>query len=263
MHYFQFQIKEWVSNTSHLSHEEESIYLRLINYYYDSERPICIDDLNTIMRKLRIRNYELTLTILDEFFTLSDWGNSKAYYHKRCDEELARYHSMAEAGKRGAEKRWGNAKPIAPLLGGDGDPNHPPMLIINKELKIKNKELTKPVDPPYGVSSDLWSDFLVYRKRMKSPVTPRVLARLIKEADLAKMPLSEVLETIIFKGWKSFDATWVVQKTGATPPKNNQAWRTNDSLMMAKAVELGLSTVGLQRYDIINKIDATLRSRGL
>ena len=33
--------------------------------------------------------------------------------------------------------------------------------------------------------------------------------------------------------------------------------------MMAKAQELGLHTIGLQRYEIVNKIDATLRSRGL
>jgi hypothetical protein len=61
------------------------------------------------------------------------------------------------------------------------------------------------------VSDDLWNDFLIYRKRLKAPVTDRVLARLIKEAELAKMPLDQVLETIIFKGWRSFDATWITQ----------------------------------------------------
>ena len=64
---------------------------------------------------------------------------------------------------------------------------------------------------PDGVSVDLWDDFLVYRKRLKAPVTDRVLARLIKEAELAKMPLEQVLETIIFKGWRSFEASWIQQ----------------------------------------------------
>ena len=96
---------------------------------------------------------------------------------------------------------------------------------------------------------------------MKSPVTPRVLSRLIKEADIAKMSLSDVLETIIFKGWKSFDASWITAKQ--TIKSTSQEWRTNDGLMMAKAQELGLHTIGLQRYEIVNKIDATLRSRGL
>jgi hypothetical protein len=61
------------------------------------------------------------------------------------------------------------------------------------------------------VSDDLWNDFLIYRKRLKAPITDRVLTRLIKEAGLAKMPLSEVLETIMFKGWRSFEASWANQ----------------------------------------------------
>jgi hypothetical protein len=59
------------------------------------------------------------------------------------------------------------------------------------------------------VSSDLWSDFLAYRKRLKAPVTDRVLARLIKESQDANMTLEQVLETMIFKGWRSFEAKWI------------------------------------------------------
>jgi hypothetical protein len=82
----------------------------------------------------------------------------------------------------------------------------------NQEPLTKNHIKTTPkVVTPEGVSDDLWNDFLIYRKRLKAPITDRVLARLIKEADLAKMPLSDVLETIMFKGWRSFDATWTIQ----------------------------------------------------
>ena len=250
MHYFYLQIKEWIANTAHLTTEEEAVYFRLILTYYDSEQKIPLEP-SLIFRKLRIANKDTGLAILEEFFTKTENG----WIHERCDLEIARYHSMAEAGKRGALKRWAK--------GGDTPPIDPPIAIKNKELIIKNKELNKALDPPDGVSVDLWNDFLVYRKRMKSPVTPRVLARLVKEADLAKMTLPDVLETIIFKGWKSFDATWVTQKIPSNAPQSAQAWRTNDGLMMAKATELGLHTIGLQRFEIINKIDATLRSRGL
>lgn len=89
-------------------------------------------------------------------------------------------------------------------------------------LKVKQKptpssssssssSIIKTTPTPEGVSVDLWNDFLVYRKRLKAPVTDRVLARLIKEAELAKMPLADVLETIIFKGWRSFEASWIQQ----------------------------------------------------
>jgi hypothetical protein len=67
----------------------------------------------------------------------------------------------------------------------------------------------KNINTPEGVSSDLWSDFLAYRKRLKAPVTDRVVARLIKESKDANMTLEQVLETIIFKGWRSFEASWI------------------------------------------------------
>lgn len=249
MHYFQFEIKEWVSNTAHLSLEEEAIYLRLINYYYDSEKPIPIDP-TMVFRKLRITDIQLGENTLDEFFI----STSEGYIHSRCDEEIAKYHAKSEqasrAGKASAQRRLnGRSTDVQP--------------INNHKSIINNHKSNKALDPPEGVSVDLWNDFLVYRKRMKAPVTARVLVRLVKEADLAKMTLSDVLETIIFKGWKSFDATWITQKTSGNAPQSAQAWRTNDGLMMAKATELGLHTIGLQRFEIINKIDATIRSRGL
>jgi hypothetical protein len=83
-----------------------------------------------------------------------------------------------------------------------------------------------------------------------------------READKAKIPLVDALQICCERGWVGFKAEWIAESTQAAKP-NNQAWRTNDVLMMAKAMELGLHTVGLQRYDIVNKIDATLRSRGL
>lgn len=143
MHYFNFQIKEWVANTAHLTLEEEAIYLRLMNWYYDSEKPIP-KDTATLFRKLRIvEQCGTAQMILNEFFVPLETGE---WIHKRCDIEIAKYKLMADAGKRGAEKRWQKtqsiAPVIAPLLELDSPPNDPPMLIKNKELKINNKYIT-------------------------------------------------------------------------------------------------------------------------
>ena len=202
MHYFQFEIKEWVSNTAHLSLEEEAIYLRLVNFYYDSEKPIP-SDIEMISRKLRIANIQMTYAILHEFFTECESG----FVHDRCNLEIAKYHAKSEqasrAGKASAEKRFNSrSTAVQPIINQES-------LIINHKSIIKKQ--TKALPTPAGVSSDLWDDFLIYRKRLKAPVTDRVLARLIKEADLAKMPLDQVLETIIFKGWRSFEASWIQQ----------------------------------------------------
>jgi hypothetical protein len=151
--------------------------------------------MESIYRKLRITkdSIEVANQIVKEFFTLNEFNE---WVHGRCDLEIARYKSMAEAGKRGAQIRWAK--------GGDTHPTDPPMPINNKELIIKNKN----INTPEGVSDDLWKEFLVYRKKLKAPVTDRIVNRLVKEAGLAKMPLSEVLELIMFKGWRSFEASW-------------------------------------------------------
>ena len=257
MHYYQHHIGDFIKDTSFLTNEEVGIYLKLLWIYYDSEKPLP-DSLDILSMKVACRdNKSDLLGILETFFILKDGF----WHHTRCDIEIADYHSFIEnkskAGKASAERRKNsNSTPVQQPLNSKA---------TTVQLTTNHKPLTtnhiKDIDPPEGVSVDLWKDFLVYRKRMKSPVTPRVLSRLIKEADIAKMSLSDVLETIIFKGWKSFDASWITAKQ--TIKSTSQEWRTNDGLMMAKAQELGLHTIGLQRYEIVNKIDATLRSRGL
>lgn len=211
MHYFQFEIKEWISNTTHLSLEEEAIYLRLILFYYDSETPIPKEnatDTNMVskdfaffIRKLRLTShYETVIHILQEFFTETDEG----WIHKRCDAEIERYRAKIEqaskAGKASAQRRLNaSSTTVQPII------NHK-SLIINQE---SNKKVAKAPSVPDGVSQDLWNEFITHRKRLKAPVTERVVERLIKEATLAKIPLSDVLETIIFKGWRSFEASWI------------------------------------------------------
>jgi hypothetical protein len=44
---------------------------------------------------------------------------------------------------------------------------------------------------------------------LKAPVTDRVVTRLIKESKDANMTLEQAIETMIFKGWRSFDASWI------------------------------------------------------
>jgi hypothetical protein len=170
----------------------------MIDLYYQTEEPFT--DTAKLARKVR-SSFEIVGSLLHEFFVFED----DAWHNKRADVEIAKYKAMKDGGRKGASIRWhkGSDTPPIPL------PNHSLMPTKNQEPRTKNQIKTIPT--PEGVSVDLWNDFLVYRKRLKAPVTDRVLARLVKEAELAKMPLSDVLETIIFKGWRSFEASWVQQ----------------------------------------------------
>ncbi len=251
MHYFQFEIKEWISNTAHLSLEEEAIYLRLILYYYDSEQ--CIpNDPTKVFRKLRITNIECATNILNEYFKPTQNG----YVHTRCDEVIQKYNSRIEsasrAGKLSAQVRLNKR-------------STPVQLINNQESLINNQKSKKPKGSfewvcPVDIDSNIFFDFMAIRKAKKAPLTQTALKGLYREAEKANLSINDALKICCERGWVGFKAEWVENKIGT---KSSQDWRTNDSLMMQKASELGLYTVGLQRFEIINKIADTLRSRGL
>jgi uncharacterized protein YdaU (DUF1376 family) len=196
MHYFQFEIKEWVSNTAHLSLEEEAVYLRLVNYYYDSEKPIP-NAIAVISRKLRITNTEITERILHEFFTECEDG----FTHDRCDLEIARYRAKSEqaskAGKASAQRKAnGRSTDAQPII------NHKP-LTINQKSNI---------EAPDGVSLEIWNDFVLQRKKAKAVISESVIKTIAKEAAKANWSLEQALAECAARGWRGFKAEWVKDK---------------------------------------------------
>ena len=133
MHYYQFHIGDYMSHTRHLSLYEDLAYRRLLDFYFLHEQPIKHRD---VARQIGMREHEEdVLTVLNEFFLSTPEG----FVNPRADKEIKQYKEFAEAGKRGAAKRWGkppngeaisspNATPIATN-------NHKP--ITNNHIKEK------------------------------------------------------------------------------------------------------------------------------
>ena len=95
MHYYKFNVKSWNADTSHLLPEEEGIYLRLTNYYYDRESPID-EDLLPMLRKLQLTAYRDTVeSVLKEYFIF----DSGAWFHQYCDKTLSKYHQNADKNR--------------------------------------------------------------------------------------------------------------------------------------------------------------------
>jgi uncharacterized protein YdaU (DUF1376 family) len=149
MYYYKFNIADWHLATSHLSLEEEAIYFKLINFYYDSEQPIP-QETQTVIRRLRLGSYADTVqVILNEFFELCEDG----WHHQRCDDEIHAYHLKAEknqiVGKLGGRpkknKDLGN-NPNETQTVSENNPqetlttNHKP-LTINQEPNILGFDL--------------------------------------------------------------------------------------------------------------------------
>ena len=200
MHYYQFNIGDYVSHTRHLSPIEDIAYRRLLDAYYLSERPLN-SGITAVARQIGMREHEEEVSlVLNEFFALTDDG----WINTRADKEIAHFKGKIEqaskAGKASAERRFNGRST-------DVQPNNNQEPITNNH-KPKNNT----VAPPSGVTDIVWQDWLTLRKAKKAAVTQTALNGIIKEAGKAGISLQAALETCCARGWTGFKAEWLKDK---------------------------------------------------
>ena len=106
MHYYTFNIGDYISHTRHLTPIEDLVYRRMLDLYYLHEQPLN-ERLTVVARAINMRDYEDDVAaVLEEFFELID---GKGWVNPRCEEEISRYQSKvaaaSRAGKASAERR--------------------------------------------------------------------------------------------------------------------------------------------------------------
>jgi uncharacterized protein YdaU (DUF1376 family) len=210
MHYFQFHIGDYKSHTHHLSLLEDLAYRRLLDFYFLHENPIKHRD---IARQIGMREHEEdVMTVLNEFFISTPEG----FVNPRADKEIKQYKEFAEAGKRGAAKRWStppNGEAISP-------PNATPIATNNQEPLTTNhkpkKEKATVVACPPNVSQSVWDDFIAIRNKVKKPFTETALKIIQRESQKAGLTLEQALETCCARGWQGFEASWVQKDSDLT-----------------------------------------------
>jgi hypothetical protein len=201
MHYYQFHIGDYRSATLHLSNEEDLAYRRLLDMYYDTEKPIPLD-VSWVAKRIKIE-LSVVRDVLNDMFKQTEDG----FIQSRCDKEISVYKGFSDAGKRGAAKRWGkggDSPPIAPLIATN---NHKPITNNHKP----NTRATV-VAMPDGISQSVWEDYKTLRKAKKAPVTQRVIDGMQEQANLAGWTLEKAMEECCIRGWQSFKAEWVAEK---------------------------------------------------
>ena len=157
MHYYQFNIGDYLSHTRHLTPTEDLCYRRLLDYYYLHEKPIPLNPSEST--RLICLNKEFVddvCTVLNEFFVKTDIG----WINPRADKEIKQYQGFAEAGKRGAEKRW--SKPT------DSPPISPPKqgLMANTNHKTINTNYKPLTITPLSKSNDFDEFWRAYPKKV-------------------------------------------------------------------------------------------------
>ena len=203
MHYYKFNIADWHLATSHLSLEEEAVYFKLINYYYDSEQ--CIPkETDSVIRRLRLGSVrDIVGIVLQEFFVLQDDG----WHHLRCDDEILKYHHKAEVNQR-IGKLGGRPKKTQTVSVG----------IPEITLTTNHKPITN-IHTPEGVSETIFKDYLEVRKTKKAKWTETALKGLQREASKANISLEKAMQICCERNWVGIKAEWVKDEV-----KQKQAW---------------------------------------
>ena len=208
MHFYSFNIGDYISHTKHLSNMEDLAYRRLLDLYYLHERTLN-EDVSIVARKINMRdNVPEVKVVLEEFFILEV---GKGWTNPRADEEIEKYQSKVQsairAGKASALAR-SNARSTTV------QPNNKQETINKKQETYNNKTLKR----PRNVSKKTWDDFLVHRKNKKAPLTETALKGIKNEVKKTTISLEDALVMCQARGWQSFKSDWInkEQKSFAT-----------------------------------------------
>jgi uncharacterized protein YdaU (DUF1376 family) len=138
MHYYQKNIGDYRRDTMNLSLLEHGVYMTLIDHYTLNEETIPLDHLDVCWTIGARTDNEKTAVclILSKFFIKTDEG----YRHKRCDEEIAKYHAKSEKAKESINKRWNKDTNVIQTYN-EGNTNHKP--ITNNHKPLTNKDFDK------------------------------------------------------------------------------------------------------------------------
>ncbi|MEH8031080.1 DNA replication protein, partial [Gallibacterium anatis] len=109
---------------------------------------------------------------------------------------------------------------------------------INHKKTTQKKSTALTLLSEFGITGQLAEDFITHRKAKKAPITKTALERLQKQADLAGLPLAEVAEVMIERGWRGFKANWDWQETPQNRSKKSKFDDNDDSWWRGKTIEV-------------------------
>lgn len=231
MFYYQHHIGDFIKDTANLDDHQLAAYLRMIWIYYTEEKPFddSVDDI-----AFAVRSDEKTVRLLLRHFfeqVVDKW------HHKRCDREIADYHSKSDKARNSANARWSNAK--AMRTHSDRNANEP-VFDANREPITNNQ---KPIDKkkpkvqavrPVDVSESVWQDFIAIRNKVNKPFTETALKIVQREAAKAGFTVEQALETCCARGWQGFEAKWVAEKLTASQERQNTMAQLTRGLAVPK-----------------------------
>tara|TARA_R110000868_G_scaffold390335_1_gene659975 strand:- start:156 stop:1004 length:849 start_codon:yes stop_codon:yes gene_type:complete len=266
MHYYQFNVGDYIKTTFHLTLIEDAVYRRLLDFYYDTEKPLPNDN-QWLIRKLKLQEAgeEVLTIILNEFFILTDNG----WLNKRADEEIKGYKIYLDKQKANGIK---GGRPKNPPITQRITQAEPKITLNTNHKPLNTKQIDTPTaKAPKGVKvlldlkalltlvpdlpTEVAETFLDVRKRLRAPLTKLALTHLENEAKKANLGTVEAITMAAANSWRGFKADWV--KTSSGLLATDKPWFLTLDGIDAKAKALGIEQ-GADQYQVFRSKVLTL-----
>ena len=214
MHYYNFNIGDYMKHTLHLTLEEDLAYRRLLDMYYDTESPIP-NNIPLVSRRLRMDS-KIVESVLNEFFEVSPEG----YKNYRADGEIADYHKFLEKQKANGRLGGRPKKGKKPIANPDLTQSEPKKSLNNKQQTTNNIGAAKATK---GTRFDLVSipeDWVLFCKKERSDLNPTVVFDGFRDYWVS-VPGQKGIKLDWTATWRN----WIRnQKAGLSVVKPKQAW---------------------------------------
>jgi uncharacterized protein YdaU (DUF1376 family) len=210
MHYYQFNIGDYLSHTKHLDVMEDLAYRRLLDLYYLHERPLN-SGIASVARQIGMRDHETEVkSVLEEFFHLSQDG----WINDRANKEIKHFHSKIDqasrAGKASAERRMSaRSTDVQPT-------NNQEPITNNHKPKVENTRGSR-LSPDFCLT-DEWKDFC---QQDRPDLNPSKVFETFKDYWVAKAGQQGV-KLDWFATWRN----WVRSQNQALVNKADQVFTT-------------------------------------
>lgn len=248
MHYYNFNIKDYSFASMRLSLMEDLAFRRMLDLYYESEKPLPCELKRTAKFIGMLDNQEEIRGVLNEFWTETEFG----WVNNRAKSEIDEYHLKADLARSNG-KKGGRPKNI-------NKPNHNPTLLKNNPTLLKSKaKITQPKAnqepitinqepitnikdivtsvPKFnfknellslGVDSQILDDWLTVRKKKRASNTKTAFKSLIAEITKSGLMVNDAIELAAKNSWSGFKAQWYFNEQ----PNNQQgAQQFSDTTM--------------------------------
>lgn len=232
MNYVQFHIGDWVSGTRLLSPMEKGIYIDLLTYYYETEKPLMRSYFDRITRAYTEAEKKAFDYVIGEYFHEAADG----FHNDRADAEIAKAAVKSEKARRSINARWSMVKGEKPVEknGNSADTNEirekydrttneiltnnqEPIYISDKNTEENSRKKACPFDPDSSIPDDFLS--VVDRLGLEDP-----------QGQFASFVNHHAAKGSRFVNWKAAFRTWCMNAQKWAKEKNEQ----NKSIFSAR-----------------------------